>query len=87
MDDMRRKGRYKSLPPEHYEKLRLSKIGVPRSAETKKKLSIALIGRTVPEHVVAKVAASNTGKKRSPESIARMSAAQRLRFIKTTLEY
>ena len=45
-------------------------------------ISTALSGRTESSEAVAKRAASNTGKKRTPEQCARMKEAQRLRYLR-----
>lgn len=65
------------------EKLRASKLGVPRSAETKAKLRAANLGKRLNADSIAKAAAKNTGKTRSEETKERMRLAWERRRLAT----
>lgn len=79
MRDMRQKGR--DFPIASVVPLATAaKLGKPKSAETRAKISAALMGRKIPRDIVEKVSAKTRGKKRSEETKARMSLAQQRRF-------
>lgn len=59
------------------ERARAALNAKPRSAESNEKRRITQTGRKRPPEVVAKIAAANSGKKRTPEQRLNMSMAQR----------
>jgi hypothetical protein len=73
----------KALSEEHKAKLKLARAKQTFSEETRKKMSLSQIGKktgvTFSEDSKSKMSKSATGRKHSPETIAKMKAAQQLR--------
>lgn len=64
------KERYYKTPAmkQHLEDLHKSQVGVPKSDETKRKISQTLKGRKLPESTTKKMSLARKGKKHSPET-------------------